>query len=81
MLLQSHDGEITLLPALPQAFQNGEVRGLRARGGFEVDLVWRGGRLTRATLRSELGGEASVRYRDAVSVVNVPRAASRELTF
>jgi alpha-L-fucosidase 2 len=81
MLLQSHDGEITLLPALPQAFQNGEVRGLRARGGFEVDLVWQSGRLTRATLRSELGGEASVRYRDAVSVVNVPRAASRELTF
>ncbi len=62
MLLQSHDGKIVLLPALPDtpAWASGQVSGLCARGGFKVDMKWRGGRVVRFTLHSTLGGKVTV---------------------
>ena len=66
MLLQSQPAEIVLLPALPAAWTDGAVRGLCARGGFEVDLRWRSGRLWSVILRSRNGGEVPVRYQERV---------------
>ena len=62
MLLQSCVGEIELLPALPRAWPEGSVQGLRAKGGFEVSLSWREGKLRGATLRSTQSGSCPVRY-------------------
>jgi alpha-L-fucosidase 2 len=73
MLLQCVDGEIELLPALPRAWARGSVRGLRARGGFEVDMAWRDGALLSAELRGTPGGVAQVRYRDKLSKVRVAK--------
>jgi alpha-L-fucosidase 2 len=61
MLLQSHSGVIALLPALPAAWPNGHFRGLRARGGLEVDVTWKEDRATSATLRPGVAGEFKVR--------------------
>ena len=61
MLLQSYDGNIFVLPALPDAFKDGKVSGLKARGGFELAIEWKAGKLRKLTIKSELGGNCRLR--------------------
>ena len=69
MLLQSHAGEIDLLPALPSSWPEGEVRGLRARGGITVDLAWKAGRVTTYRLTSRSPEKVTVRVNGEVSAI------------
>jgi len=79
MLLQSHGGQIHLLPALPKAWPEGKVKGLRARGNCEVDIYWKGGRLTKAVIQSLSGGAFKIRYEDMTRTVDI--AGGQSYTF
>jgi len=80
MLLQSHSGEIHLLPALPKAWPEGKVAGIRARNGFEVDIEWRNGALTRAVIRSRLGNPCRLRYGTKTREMKIAKGQSFQWT-
>jgi len=77
MLLQSHDGRISLLPALPKAWQAGAVRGIKARGNFTVSMNWTGGALKKATIFSGSGGNCRIRTTIPVRVVELTATEAR----
>jgi len=80
MLLQSHAGEVHLLPALPAAWPRGQVRGLRARGGVEVSVYWAAGVLVEADLHTTLAGPLRVRSSHPVRIeLDGTRLDAREL--
>jgi alpha-L-fucosidase 2 len=80
MLMQSQAGEIELLPALPKAWPNGSITGLRARGGYEVGLVWKDGKLASATIKNISGtGKVPVRYGNKVVELHLKHGKSKTL--
>ena len=81
MLVQSQAGEIELLPALPSAWPAGNISGLRARGGYELDLKWQAGKLTSATLKNISGnGHVKIRYGSQTTQFNLMRGAAKSLS-
>jgi alpha-L-fucosidase 2 len=81
MLIQSHNGIIRLLPAIPKDWNSGEVKGLCARGGFVIDMKWENGKLQKARIYSENGGSGSLVYDGKMQQINLKPGAAKELSF
>lgn len=80
LFLQSHTGEIHLLPALPSAWANGSITGLRARGNFEVDITYTNGKLDKAVIKSLSGEPCKVRYAGKTITFKTQKGAQYEIT-
>ncbi len=79
-LLQSHAGEISLLPALPVSWKNGSVTGLKARGGFEVSMDWQDGKMVSCEIRSILGNPCIIRYGEKTRTYDIQAGGSLKIT-
>jgi alpha-L-fucosidase 2 len=79
MLMQSHAGEIHLLPALPNAWGKGRIHGIVARGGFVINIDWENGLLKKVTILSKLGNEVKIRFKDKVITLKTGKEKSYEL--
>jgi alpha-L-fucosidase 2 len=79
MLMQSQTGEIELLPALPSAWPTGSAKGLCARGGFEIDLAWKDGKLADAKVKSVGGRAATIRYGDRTTEIKLKSGETVQL--
>ena len=79
--MQSHMGFIHLLPALPDAWGEGSVSGLCAKGGFEVNIVWQGGSLAQVEVTSKSGSRCNLRYGDATLSFNTQKGAVYRVVF
>ena len=80
MLMQSHTGEMKLLPALPKAWDQGEIRGIVARGGFEISMKWANGKLTEASVLSKNGNPSVVTYQGKKVSLNLKAGEVLDLT-
>jgi alpha-L-fucosidase 2 len=78
-LLQSHDGEISILPALPASWKDGSVSGLKARGGYEVSISWKDGKMTSCEIKSEFGKPFTVRYAGKTRDFTLPAGKTLKL--
>ena len=81
MLLQSHNGEIHLLPALPDAWASGHIRGLKARGGYTIDQEWTDGQLVEAVIHPDFDGEVKIRYQDQVKKLSLKSGKKHKIRF
>ncbi len=81
MLLQSHENTLSLLPALPPTWKTGKVSGLKARGGYTVDMEWIKGKLRRATITSPSAGSCIITYRNKQKKVSFIAGESKEIMF
>ncbi|MDD2953931.1 MAG: glycoside hydrolase family 95 protein [Parabacteroides sp.] len=81
MLLQSHDDEINLLPALPKKYSNGYVKGLKARGNYEVSISWENSQLTSAKIKAVYAGSVKVRYKEKAKTVTFNKGEEKKIAF
>lgn len=78
-IIQSHAGEVRLLPALPTGWADGSVTGLRARGQYVVDMTWKGGTLVSAVIHAGKDGPVNLRYKDKTATVTMKAGGSVQI--
>ncbi len=76
MLMQSHAGYIQILPALPSTWKNGHVKGLRARGNFEVDIYWTDGKLKKVVVKAFDNQYCKIKYQSKIIEIAVEKGKS-----